>query len=86
MDTYVLAKRHVLAQNRIMETVTAIAEVSGMTPPAFPSRSVGGPDVARLLRQEAIADFLEQLAAKLQEQAAPTPIQAATRSRATKGA
>lgn len=55
-----LAKRQLDAQNRSMVAAEAIAQRHGLTLPA--ARQVRQPDIAQMLKWEALADFLEALA------------------------
>lgn len=55
-----LAKRQLDAQNRSMVAAEAIAQKHGLTLPA--ARQVRQPDIAQMLKWEALADFLEALA------------------------
>ena len=55
-----LAKRQLDAQNRSMVAAEVIAQKHGLTLPAV--RQVRQPDIAQMLKWEALADFLEALA------------------------
>lgn len=55
-----LAKRQLDAQNRSIAAAEAIAHRHGLTLPA--ARQVRQPDIAQMLKWEALADFLEALA------------------------
>lgn len=55
-----LAKRQLDAQSRSIAAAEAIAQKHGLTLPA--ARQVRQPDIAQMLKWEALADFLEALA------------------------
>ena len=55
-----LAKRQLDAQNRGIAAAEVIAQRHGLTLPA--ARQVRQPDIAQMLKWEALADFLEAIA------------------------
>jgi hypothetical protein len=67
MHPQILARRQLDAQNRIIAAAATLAEKFNVEPPAVVSQRL--PDVAHMLRWEAVAAFLEALASAQTETA-----------------
>lgn len=77
MHPRMLAAREADAQTRIMAATAKLAEAFGIEPPVTVTQRL--PDVAAMMRWEAVADWLEALAgahAEREEQAAEAQAQA----------